>query len=111
MDHRIEIILGKIENDISQKLVIRNLAASVNLSVSRLQHLFKREAEISIVKYINNRRLEKAQSLLETTYLQVKEIRIRIGATNEAHFLEDFKLKFGLTPTNYRKIFQNNRIR
>jgi AraC family transcriptional regulator of arabinose operon len=110
MDHRIEKILRKIENDISQKLVVRDLAASVNLSVSRLQHLFKQELGISLVKYINSLRLEKARLLLETTDLHVKEIRLKVGATHEAHFLEDFKQKFGQTPNHYRNNFRNSRI-
>jgi two-component system response regulator YesN len=109
MDHRIQEILEKIETDISQKLVIGDLAASVNLSASHLQHLFKEEAQISIIKYINDLRLHKARELLETTHLRIKEIRIKVGATNEAHFLEDFKRKFGSTPSNYRKVFQNSR--
>jgi transcriptional regulator GlxA family with amidase domain len=109
VDHRIQQILRQIENDISQQLVIGDLAASVGLSVSRLQHLFKKEVGISIVKYVNNLRLQKARKLLETSYLHVKEIRIKVGATHEAHFLEDFKQKFGETPNNYRKIYQNSR--
>lgn len=109
VDHRIQQILKQIENDISQQLVIGDLAASVNMSVSRLQHLFKKEVRISIVKYINNLRLERACELLETSHLQVKEIRIKVGASHEAHFLEDFKRKFGESPNNYRKVFLNSR--
>jgi two-component system response regulator YesN len=109
MDHRIQEILEKIETDISQKLVIGDLAASVNVSVSRFRHLFKKEVGISIIKYTNNLRLEKARELLETSHLHVKEIRIQVGAINESHFQRDFKQKFGETPNNYRKIFQNSR--
>jgi transcriptional regulator GlxA family with amidase domain len=106
MDHRIEKILSRLKEDISRKFVIRDLAASVNLSASRLQHLFKQEAGISLLKYINNLRLEKARQLLETTELHVKEIRLTVGAGNESHFQRDFKRKFGQTPNNYRNNFK-----
>lgn len=109
MDHRIEKTLRKIQNDISQKLTIRDMAASVNLSVSRLQHLFKKETGISLVKYINNLKLERARELLETTDLCIKEIRLKIGVTNESHFLHDFKQKFTLTPVSYRRFYRNSR--
>jgi len=109
MDHRIREILKQIENDVSQQFVIGDLAASVNLSVSRLQHLFKEEVETSIIKYVNNIRLQKARELLETSHLHVNEIRIKVGATSEAHFTKDFKQKFGRAPNNYRQIFQNSR--
>ena len=105
MDHRIEKILRKIENDISRKLVVRDLAAFVNLSVSRLQHLFKQETGISLVKHLNNLKLEKACRLLETTDLHVKEIRLKVGIKNESHFQRNFKLKFGRTPNHYRNNF------
>ncbi|MEJ7860863.1 MAG: AraC family transcriptional regulator [Pyrinomonadaceae bacterium] len=109
MDHRIQEILKKIENDISQQFVIGDLAASVHMSVSRLQHLFKKEVQSSIVKYVNNLRLQKAREFLETSHLYVKEIRIKIGVIDEAHFIRDFKRKFGETPNKYRQIFQSSR--
>jgi AraC family transcriptional regulator of arabinose operon len=111
MDYRIQAILDKIETDISRQFVISDLAASADLSVSRLQHLFKKEMQTSLVKYINNLRLEKARGLLETSHLHVKEIRIQVGVTNESHFQSDFKRKFGVTPNNYRRIFRDSRNR
>ena len=107
MDYRIKEILAKIENNISRPLVIRDLAKSINVSVSHFQHLFKREVHASPIKYINNLRLEKARELLVTSHLRVKEIRLKVGATNKAHFLRGFKRKFGETPNNYRKNFRN----
>jgi transcriptional regulator GlxA family with amidase domain len=109
MDYRIKEILVKIERDISHPLRIPNLAALINVSVSHFEHLFKKEVQICPVKYINNLRLEKARHLLETTNLRVQEIRVQVGAMNEAHFLHDFKQKYGATPKNYRKNFQNSR--
>jgi len=108
MDYRIKEILAKVERDISQPLTIKDLAASVNVSVSRFQHLFKQETKTGIIKYINNRRLEEARRLLETTHLRVKEIRLRVGLRNESHFMRRFKEKFGETPCNYRKTYQKS---
>lgn len=105
MDYRIKEILTKIETDISRPLTIHELAASINISVPHFQHLFKKEVQICTIKYINNLRLEKARRMLETTHLCVKEIRLAVGAPNEAHFLHNFKRRFGATPKNYRKNF------
>lgn len=107
MDYRIKEIIAKVDKDISYPFVIEELAASVNLSASRFQHLFKREIRIGVVKYINNLRLEKARFLLETTHLRVKEIRLRIGIDNESHFQHDFKKRFGKSPCEYRSCFLN----
>jgi two-component system, response regulator YesN len=105
MDYRIKEILAKVEQDFSRPLKVSLLAASINLSVSRFQHLFKKEVQISFIKYINNLRLEKARELLETTHFRVKGIRFAVGIKNEAHFLHNFREKFGATPKNYRKSY------
>jgi AraC family transcriptional regulator of arabinose operon len=89
----------------SRKLTAKNLAESVSLSTSRFQHLFIQEVGTGFVKYIKELRLQKACELLETTNLSVKEIRLKISATNNIHFFRDFKQKFGTTPTAYRKSF------
>ena len=107
MDYRIKEILTKIERRISRRLVVRELAESINISVSHFEHLFKKEMHTSPIKYINNLRLEKASELLVSSHLRVKQIRLKVGASNEAHFQRNFKRKFGETPNNYRKIFQN----
>ena len=111
MDHRIKEILAEIEKHISRPFVIRDLAKSVNMSVSHFQHLFKREVQTSAIKYINNLRLEKAGELLVSSHLQVKEIRLQVGVTNEAHFQRNFKRKFGETPNKYRQIYKNGKKR
>lgn len=109
MDYRVNEVIAKVEQDISRPFTIPDLAASVGVSVSHLQHLFKRELQTGIVKYIINLRLEKARHLLETTDLRVKEIRLRIGIAHEGHFIEDFKEKFGETPKNYRNNYRKSR--
>ncbi len=107
MDYRIKETLAKIEKGISQHISIQDLADSVNVSVPHFQHLFKKNVHISTSKYINDMRLQNARKLLETSHLRIKEIRLKVGATNEAHFIRDFKQKFGQTPTDYRRIFRN----
>jgi transcriptional regulator GlxA family with amidase domain len=109
MDYRIEEILVKIENGISQTMTVRDLADSVNLSISHFQHLFKQEVSISLTQYVKELRLQKAREFLETTHLRVKEIRLRVGVTDTNHFWRDFKRKFGKTPNQLRRNYRNSR--
>lgn len=109
MDYRIKEILIKIEENISHPLTVQVLAESINVSVSHFQRLFKKEVHIGATKYINNLRLQKARELLETSHLRVKEIRLKVGVTNESHFINDFKRRFGETPNSYRVIFRNEK--
>src|SRR5258708_15143151 len=102
-DHRIKEILAEIENNLSQSLSIIDMAASKNVSVSHLRHLFKQEVGTSITKHVKGVRMNTACKLLETTNLLVKEIRTKIGIKDESHFMHDFKTKYGLAPTQYRR--------
>lgn len=103
MDYRIEELLTKIHSDFSPTSNIKQLAESVGVSVSHLQHLFKKEVGQSLTKYIKDLRLQRVRELLETTHLSLKEIRLKIGWKRKAHFFRDFKQKFGSTPLEYRK--------
>lgn len=109
MDYRIEELLANIESNLEQTPSIKQMAQSINVSVSYLQHLFKQETGANITKYIKELRLQKARELLETSHLRIKEIRLKVGASDETHFLRDFKQKFGLTPNEYRQKFRNSR--
>ncbi len=102
VDYRIEKILAEIKINLSHPLSIQALADNLNMSASRLQHLFKQEVGTSITKYIKNLRLDKARELLGTTYLSIKEIRVRVGLADKSHFFRDFRKEFGVSPSEYR---------
>lgn len=108
MDYRIEELITNIESNLEQVPNIKRMAHCINVSVSHLQHLFKQETGANITKYIKELRLQKARELLETSHLRIKEIRLKVGASDETHFLRDFKQKFGETPNEYRKNFRNS---
>ena len=89
--------------NIHRELPLSEMADFVNLSTSRLRHLFKAEMDISIMQYFKLLKLQKAKELAETTFLTVKEIMRVIGVEDESHFLRDFKKSFGLTPSQCRE--------
>ncbi len=84
-------------------LTVDELCRTLNISHSHLSKSFKQKYNISIIKYIINRRLEFAQKLLLDTNLSVKSISLSCGYTDEIHFMKSFKRKFLCTPKEYRK--------
>ena len=104
MDRRIEVVISKLESDVSKAWGIVEVAQLVNLSSSRLRHLFKTETGKTPTQYLKDLRLRNAELLLRTTFLSVKEIVNRIGLTTSSHFVRDFKNEYGLTPTMYRSL-------
>ncbi len=102
MDQRIQFIISTIEKDPATRLNSNDLALPINLSSSRLRHLFKAETGQTVGQYRKDARLEKARVLLRTTLLSVKEIMHHVGISSDSHFARDFKEECGLSPTQYR---------
>ena len=105
MDRRIELIISKFETETSSSWNTPALARLVGLSPSRFRHLFKQETGTSPAQYLKDFRLRKAETMLRTTFLSVKQILKRVGLRSNSHFVHDFKKIQGMTPTAYRRMF------
>ena len=106
MDSRIELVIGLMKDNIAEPLSSEELARTVNLSYSRLRHLFKSETGVSLKQHQKTLRMQMAQTLLAESFLTVKEIALRVGVSDAGRFVRDFKVACGLTPTQYRKLHQ-----
>jgi AraC family transcriptional regulator of arabinose operon len=103
MDRRIELVISEMEADTSRSWDTATLASMVNLSPSRFRHLFKQETGTSPAQYLKDFRLRKAEGMLRTTFLTVKEIVKQVGLGSNTHFVRDFRKIHGMTPTAYRR--------
>lgn len=102
MNPKVTKVIALMSENLHREHTPATLAASVNLSTSRLRHLFKDETGHTLVEYMRLLRVRKAADLLATTFLSVKEIMCEAGLTNQSHFVRVFKKEYGLTPTRYR---------
>ncbi len=102
MDPRVRRVVDLFNRDITRELSVTEMARSVNLSPWRLCHVFKSETGTSPTRYLRSLRMEQAKTLLETTFLSVKEIVSVVGLNDESHFVRDFKRVYGFTPVHYR---------
>jgi transcriptional regulator GlxA family with amidase domain len=100
-DFRIRQVLQAIQSDPSTS--ISDLAGRVNLSNSRLGHLFKAQTGLSLNVFLANERLEKAADLLRGTEMLVKEITYSVGYCQEPSFTRAFKKRFDASPAIYRR--------
>ena len=102
MEPRIHRTILLMTVDLRREIQLDELARSLNLSASRLRHLFKKEMGVSPVQYLKAQRMLKARELLESTFLNVKEVMLKVGVKDKSHFIRDFKKTFGLSPSLYR---------
>ncbi len=108
MDRRVQRIIALMKKDGGQELSLCDMAKAVNLTAPHLCRLFKAEVGHPPLQYLKQLRMREAVGLLESTFLSVKEVMLKVGFKDESHFVRDFKAIFGVTPTQYRADFQNS---
>lgn len=86
-----------------QDISIRVLADKLNLNMSYVSQLFKKETGTTFVKYLTGVRMERAKELLADTELSVNEISEACGYHDYFYFIKQFKRYASMTPTVYRK--------
>jgi AraC family transcriptional regulator of arabinose operon len=103
MDPRVQTVIHLMSDDLNKVPTPIRMATSVNLSYSRLSHLFRSEIGLTPAQYLKAMRMRKAAELLTTTFLSVKEVMNRVGLKNKSHFTHDFSKMYGMAPVRYRE--------
>jgi len=103
----IEDSLHYINQNISTRLTIEEIAQSVNLSKYYFCHIFKDAIGTSVMDYVLNSRLTFAKELLISTKKSVSEIADACGFETLSCFCHQFKRHIGISALNYRKSVQN----
>ena len=71
-----------------------------------LKRRFKTATGTTLIDYLQNLRVEEAKRLLETGQIAVDEISVEVGYEDPSFFRRLFKRRTGLTPSQYRRMFQ-----
>ncbi|MCM3440293.1 helix-turn-helix domain-containing protein [Metabacillus halosaccharovorans] len=101
LDSRIEEVLHILSKQMKDSISIKELAKSVNLSPSRLSHLFKENVGHSILDTLKQMRLNQAALLLEHTDRSASEIAYEVGYQNYNYFAIHFRKRYGVSPRQY----------
>jgi transcriptional regulator GlxA family with amidase domain len=83
---------------------VPELAAMVNLSVSRFSELFKRETGYPVLEYFTRLKMSRACQLLDGSRLSVKEIAASLGFGDPLYFSRRFRGVYGMPPQSYRAV-------
>lgn len=87
---------------------MRNLLPSYlqlkNYSYTFLDNIFKYETGYSIEEFFNKKKVDWAKKLLSYYNLNITEVTYQLGYDNEDSFIEQFKMKTGITPYQFKEI-------
>jgi two-component system response regulator YesN len=65
---------------------------------------------MTAVQYLKSLRMQRAKQLIDSTFLNTKEIMQRVGLKDESHFVREFKKFYGLPPGSYKQQLPTPRI-
>ncbi|MDR1171033.1 MAG: AraC family transcriptional regulator [Bacteroidales bacterium] len=102
-DQRIVKTLRYIRENIDRLIGIRELSSLCFLTDDHYIRLFKKEMNCTPIRYINRKKIEKAQLLLIIDSQPIKDIAYRLSFDNISYFNRLFKRVTGVTPMQYRK--------
>ncbi len=102
-------IMDYINEHYAEPLTLKKISETVYISEAHLSHCFKKDAGLSPMQYMMQRRIGEAQSQLIETSQPIQDIGEELGFVSSAHFSKMFKKYVGITPKEYRSHFSKRR--
>ena len=104
-DERVRTAITYIHNHLYEMIDLDALADDSCLSKDHFSRLFKHETGVSPLQYINQKKIEKAQLMLVSSNMPVKNIASSLAFDNYSYFNRLFKKMTGVTPQEYRSSY------
>ncbi len=92
-----------IQKNLFEDIKLEDLAFLTGLSLSSFKRKFNTIYSTSPTKYIVSKRLEEAQTLLNTTDMRISDIAYDCGFSDLAYFSKTFKSYYNYSPSEVRK--------
>lgn len=92
----------RIREALESDLTIQQVAEELGMSYSNFRKLFKDFTGLSPATYQQDLKLQRAQELLSTTDMTIKEIAYRLNFDSPDYFSAKFKIKTGRRPSEIR---------
>jgi AraC family transcriptional regulator len=103
---RFKPVLDYIESALEQEISLFDLASIIGLSVFHFARGFKSTYGVAPYRYILQRRVMRAKTLLRTTDDTVTAIAFHVGFSSQSRFSQIFSQLTGSTPTAYRSLIR-----
>lgn len=91
-----------IDDEVKSALTVEGIANEFNISTSHLSRIFHEHTSITLVEYINVRKVEEAQYHLRFSNYKISDISDSFNFCNQSYFTRIFKKYTGETPRRFR---------
>ena len=101
--NRLSTITGYIRENYTKELSLEMVADRFGYSPSYLSRMFRKYAQTNYKTYLQNVRIEYGFQELANTDHTIGEIAVNNGFPNQKAFTREFKKKYGILPSEYRR--------
>lgn len=99
---RLRRVAQYIQENLHREVPLAELGGLVHMSPYHFARLFKRSTGVSPHRFLIQRRLEQAKTLLAAQTVLIAEIARSVGFRTASHFTSTFRRATGITPSAYR---------
>ena len=107
---RLKRVEEYVENHLSEKISLSDLAAVAGLSRMHFASQFRMATGLRPHEYLLRRRVQRAERLLCESAIAIVEIALTVGFQTQAHFTTVFKRFVGYTPHQWRSANEAQRV-
>lgn len=101
-------ILNYIDDNLYKRITMDEISSIFYFNKDYLMRIFKKELDITIMDYINKRRIYNSLELLKNTDDLVIKVALNSGYSSLEYYSETFTKVLGVSPLTYRKFTRVN---
>lgn len=101
-------MLNYIDDNLYKRITMDEISSIFYFNKDYLMRIFKKELDITIMDYINKRRIYNSLELLKNTDDLVIKIALNSGYSSLEYYSETFTKILGVSPLTYRKFTKVN---
>lgn len=97
-----KMALRYMQKNYAQELHLKDMAEHIGMNESYLSHLFKKEYGKSLITYLNEYRILKAQELIVSSNVSLNLVAEAVGYMNYTYFSKVFKSITGVNAIDFK---------
>ena len=97
-----------IDDHFSLPIGAGDVARELHITAAHLTRLFRHAVGESVTDYITRRRIERACEYLRSSEIPIGSLAVNVGFPDQNYFSRRFRAMTGLSPSAYRKKYQQN---
>ena len=99
----LEKAIRYIEENLDKKITLEEAARQLFVSESTVSQTFRRKMGVSFYKFVTQRRLIAAKTLILEGYL-LEDVALKVGFSDYSSFYRAFRTEYGVSPRQFRKL-------